>query len=136
MVKGARLLKVGDISTTEARIFFVTNANEGKIVKVKGHVCRDGEPVIAVVSAFLYRSRCSDYHKTFETMEDPDYLIEIADDAAVGLLQSKEWFQWHHDDKPLLREKSFIFQISFQMSFLSAMFSSVMNSSIKFIPPR
>ena len=117
MVEGARPLKVGDICKAEARILSVTNTNEGKIVKVKGHVCRDGKPVIEVVSAFLYRGRFSDYHNTFETTEEPDYLIEIADDAGVGVLQSKEWFQWHHDDKPLLAGTSLIFRISSQVSF-------------------
>ena len=74
-------------------------------------------PVIKVVSTFLYRGRFSDYHNTFETTEEPDYIIEIADDAAVGVLQSKEWSQWHHVDKPLLAGTSLIFRISSQVSF-------------------
>ena len=36
------------------RIASVANANEGKIVKVKGYVYRQGKHVIEVVSTFLY----------------------------------------------------------------------------------
>jgi fatty acid synthase subunit beta len=95
----------------------VTNTNEGKIVKVKGHVCRGSKPVIEVESAFLYRGRFSDYDNTFETTEEPDYLVEVVDDAAVGVLQSKEWFEWHNEDKPLLAGTSLIFQIHSHVSF-------------------
>ncbi|KAL0957760.1 hypothetical protein HGRIS_001538 [Hohenbuehelia grisea] len=66
MVEGARPLQVGDVCRAEARIVSVTNANEGKIVKVQGHVYRDGQPVITVVSTFLYRGRFVDFENTFE----------------------------------------------------------------------
>jgi fatty acid synthase subunit beta len=39
MVDGAKPLKAGNICKAEARISSVTNTNEGKIFKVKGHVC-------------------------------------------------------------------------------------------------
>jgi fatty acid synthase subunit alpha, fungi type len=117
MVNGAKPLKVGDVCKAEARIVSVTNTNEGKLVKVKGHVYREGSPVIEVVSAFLYCGCFSDYHNTFETTEDPDYLVALMDDAAVAVLQSKEWFEWHDDSKPLLSGTPLIFQIWSQVSF-------------------
>jgi fatty acid synthase subunit alpha len=117
MVDGAKPLQVGDICKAEARIISVTNATEGKIVKVKGYVFRDGKPVIEVISAFLYRGRFTDYHNTFETTEEPDYLVELANDAAVGVLQSKEWFVWDDDTKPLLAGTSLLFRIEWQVSF-------------------
>jgi len=117
MVNGAKPLQVGDVCNAEARIASVTNANEGKIVKVKGHVYRQGMPVVEVVSAFLYRGRFSDYHNTFETTEEPDYLVPIENDAAVGVLQSKEWFDWDDEFKPLEAGTSLIFRIQSQVSF-------------------
>ena len=85
---------------SEARIASVTNIDAGKVVKVKGHVYRTGAPVTEVVSAFLYRDRFTDYENTFEIMEEPDYLADLLDDAAVGVLQSKECFEW--DDPSVL----------------------------------
>lgn len=117
MVDGAKPLQAGDVCKAEARIVSVTNANEGKIVKVKGFVYREGKQVIEVVSAFLYRGRFVDYENTFETTEEPDYNVPLATDADVGVLQSKEWFDWEDDSRPLAAGASLIFRIQSQVFF-------------------
>lgn len=80
----------------EARIVSVTNSNIGKTVEVKGDALRDGELVIEVVA-----SPTTDYHSAFETIDEPEYVVSLADAAAVGVLQSKEWFDWENDAMPL-----------------------------------
>jgi fatty acid synthase subunit alpha, fungi type len=95
----------------------VTNSSEGKIVKVKGHCYRNDQPVIEVVSSFLYRGRFVDYENTFNTTEEPDYLVHLESDADVGVLQSKEWFEWDNDISSLLVGTSLIFRIQSQVSF-------------------
>ncbi|KAG5638483.1 hypothetical protein H0H81_012415 [Sphagnurus paluster] len=117
MVNGAKPLQVGDVCKAKANIISVTNANEGKIVKVKGHVYRGNEQVIEVISAFLYRGRFVDYENTFENTEEPDYIVPLETDAAVGVLQSKEWFDWDDASKPLLAGTSLIFRLRSQVSF-------------------
>jgi len=81
---------VGDVCNAEAHIASVTNSDTGKIVKVKSHAYCAGKPVIEVVSAFLYRGCFTDYENTFESTGERDYLADLQDDAAVGILQSKE----------------------------------------------
>jgi fatty acid synthase subunit alpha, fungi type len=117
MVDGAKPLQVSDVCSAEARTASVTNANEGKIVNIKGHVYLQGKRVIEVVSAFLYRGRFSDYQNTFETTEEPDYLVPIENDAAVGVLKSKEWLDWDDEAKPLSPGTSLFFRIQSQVSF-------------------
>lgn len=117
MVDGARPLEAGEVCSAEASIVSVVNANEGKIVKVKGFVLRDGKPVIEVVSSFLYRGRFIDYENTFDTTEESDYSLTLETDAAVGVLQSKEWFEWADEAKPLSAGTSLIFRTSSKMSF-------------------
>ncbi|KAJ3517947.1 hypothetical protein NLJ89_g178 [Agrocybe chaxingu] len=117
IVDGAKPLQVGDVCKSEARIVSVTNSNEGKIVRVKGYVYRQGQPVIQVVSSFLYRGRFTDYENTFDTTEEADYLVPLETDAAVGVLQSKEWFEWENESSPLLAGTSLIFRIQSQVSF-------------------
>ncbi|KAJ7041493.1 acyl transferase domain-containing protein [Mycena alexandri] len=117
MVSGAKPLQVGDVCKAEANIVSVTNTDAGKVVKVKGHVFRAGKPVIEVISAFLYRGRFTDYQNTFETTEEPDYVVTLESDAAVGVLQSKEWFEWIDESKPLLAGTSLIFRVKSQVSF-------------------
>ena len=117
MIEGAKPLQVGDVCRAEARVISVMNTNEGKICKVKGHVYRGSKPVIEVLSAFLYRGRFTDYLNTFETTEEPDYLVELVDDAAVGVLKSKEWFLWDDAAKPLLAGTLLLFRIEWHVSF-------------------
>lgn len=117
MIHGARPLTVGDVCKSSAEIVSVTNATEGKTVKVKGCVYRDGKPVVEVVSAFLYRGRFVDYENTFNTVEEPDYIVDFPTDAAVGVLQSKEWFEWEDDSRPLTAGTSLIFRFRSKVSF-------------------
>lgn len=110
MVPGARLLQVGDVCQSKARIVAVTNTDSGKVVNVKGTVFRNGEPVIEVTSAFLYRGRFIDFPNTFETVEESDYAVDLPTATDVGILQSKEWFQWDDSSKPLLPGTTLIFK--------------------------
>ncbi|KAI0919340.1 hypothetical protein AcV5_002288 [Taiwanofungus camphoratus] len=75
----------GDTCKAEARIISVINTDAGKTVKVKGFVMRDSKPVVEVVSVFFYCGHYSDYHNTFELIEEPDYEVELATEAAVGV---------------------------------------------------
>ncbi|PFH52946.1 hypothetical protein AMATHDRAFT_138867 [Amanita thiersii Skay4041] len=117
MMEGANPLQAGDVCKAEARIVSVTNANEGKIVKVKGYVFRGEERVIEVVSAFLYRGRFSDYENTFEITEEPDYEVTLATDADIGVLQSKEWFEWNEEYGPLVAGATLIFRTQSSMTY-------------------
>ena len=67
-------LQVGNVCRAEARIVSVTNADEGKIVKVKGHVHPGGQPVIELVSAFLYRGHFTDYENSSRSQRSPTML--------------------------------------------------------------
>jgi fatty acid synthase subunit alpha len=117
MVDGAKPLAVGDVCKAETRIISLINANEGKIVKAKGFVYRQGQRVIKVVSSFLYRGRFSDYENTFDTTEEPDCIVPLQSDVDVGVLQSKEWFEWENESSPLLAGTSLIFCMQSQVSF-------------------
>ena len=117
MVDGAKPLAVGDVCKAEARIISVINASEGKIIKVKGFVYRQGQRVIEVVSSFLYRGCFSDYDNTFDTTEEPDYVVPLRSDVDMGVLQSKEWFGWENESSPPLAGTSLIFRIQSQVSF-------------------
>jgi fatty acid synthase subunit alpha len=111
MVDGAAPLKAGDVCVAKARIASVSNTDAGKAVKVQGFIIREGKRVIEVTSSFLYRGRFSDFNTTFELTEEPEYLVEIATDVDVGVLLSKEWFEWDDDSKPLEAGSKLIFKV-------------------------
>ena len=58
------------------------------------------------------REQQVDYENTFDTTEEPDYLVPLETHADVGVLQSKEWFEWDVISSPLLAGTSLIFSHS------------------------
>ena len=90
LVQGASLLKAGDVCKADAHIASVMNRDAAKSVKVKGFVTRDGQPVIKVVLSFLYRGCFNDFHNMFKVIEEPAYVVELPEEASVGVLKSKE----------------------------------------------
>ncbi|KAK7464858.1 fatty acid synthase alpha subunit Lsd1 [Stygiomarasmius scandens] len=53
----------------------------------------------------------------FETTEEPGYIVDFPTDAAVGVLLSREWFDWDNESKPLTAGTSLVFCIQPQVSF-------------------
>jgi len=53
----------------------------------------------------------------FETTEEPDYIVSLDNDAAVGVSQLKEWFDSDDETKPLQAGISLLFRIQLQVSF-------------------
>jgi fatty acid synthase subunit alpha len=117
ILNSARPFKVDDKCQSVPRILAVTNNDSGKTVTVTGQVLRDGEPVIEVRSSFLYRGRFSDYENTFQIIDEPDYVVELNDTSAAGVLQSKEWFDWDNDAKPLLPGTKLIFRVRTEVAY-------------------
>ncbi|KAH9856627.1 fatty acid synthase [Lenzites betulinus] len=117
LLNGARPFRAGDVCTSEAHLVGVVNSDAGKTVKVKATISRDGVPIVEVLSAFLYRGRFTDYKNTFELLEEPDYLVELETDAAVGVLQSKEWFEWDDETKPLQAGTALIFRVRSEVTY-------------------
>ena len=117
LLHGAEPLKAGDVVKSEARIVSVANTDAGKAVKVRGFVTRDGQNVIEVTSSFLYRGVFNDFKNTFELSEEPDYVVTLPDDASVGVLKSKEWFDWDDETKPLQASTTLVFRIKTESTF-------------------
>ena len=117
LVPGSKPLEAGDTCIADAHIASVKNMDAGKVVQVKGHVFRDGQPIIEVVSSFLYRGRFDDYENTFETVDEPDYVVQLANDAAVGVVQSKEWLSWEDEMIPPRAGMTLGFRVQPQVTF-------------------
>lgn len=116
ILNSARPFRVGNKYRSAAQILVVTNNDSGKTVTVTGHVLRNDEPVIEVRSSFLYRGRFSD-EDTFQILDEPDFVVELDDPSAVGILQSKEWFDWDNDAKPLLPGTKLIFHVQTEVAY-------------------
>ncbi|KAF8287734.1 HSP70-domain-containing protein [Clavulina sp. PMI_390] len=84
ILEPSKPFKVGDKCTSEAQILSVANSDSGKTVSVVGKVLRDGVSIIEIKSSFLYRGRFADFENTFETIDEPDYVVELNNAADVG----------------------------------------------------
>ncbi|KDN33898.1 hypothetical protein RSAG8_13015, partial [Rhizoctonia solani AG-8 WAC10335] len=105
MVEGATPLLVGDVCKGEARIASVTNSESGKAVKVTGFVMRDGKAIIEVIK--------------------PEYVVKIGSAVGIGVLGSKEWFEWD-DDSALKPDTTLIFKVKSEYKYKAkATYSSV-----------
>lgn len=67
--------------------------------------------LIEVTSSFLYRGRFLDFDRTFETIHEDDHLVVLDSASQVAVLQSKEWFHWDDDTKPLQVGTKLIFRV-------------------------
>ena len=117
VVPGAKPLKAGDVCRAEAKVAAVVNGDSGKTVRVTGHVLCEGKPVIEVQSAFLYRGRFTDFENTFETIDEPDYTVDLATAADVGVLLSKDWFEWADENQPLVAGTRLIFRLRSEVTY-------------------
>ncbi|KAJ2143604.1 fatty acid synthase alpha subunit Lsd1, partial [Coemansia sp. RSA 678] len=92
MIDGAEPLKAGDVVESRARIVEVTNEETGKRSRIRGHVYRDGKPVVEVTTSFFYRGAFSDFAKTFRNVDEQPARVTLETSLDVAVLKSKEWF--------------------------------------------
>ena len=93
MILGAGPLKAGDVCCAEARVVAIVNGDSSKTVRVSGSVSCEGNLAMEVQSAFFFRGCFTDYDNNFETIDEPDYTVELITDADAGVLLSKDWFE-------------------------------------------
>ena len=58
MIGDTKTIQARDVCHAEVHIISITNANEGKIVKIKGYICCQGTKVIKVVSLWSLHFKC------------------------------------------------------------------------------
>ena len=105
MIDGARPIQEGDVLSTITRVVTLVNQNAGKLVKVEGHIFKDGQPVIEITSEFLIRGAYEDDEDTFERIEELPVEIYLESPKDVAVLKAKKWLQFHDEHVELLQRK-------------------------------
>jgi len=95
MVDGAKHLAVGDLCKAEAHIISVINANEGKIVKVKGFVYRQGQGRIILLLDIFWIMRTSSTLQVVQLGErvltTPCWHIPYLPHPVTGVIQGRDY---------------------------------------------
>ncbi|KAJ1899342.1 fatty acid synthase alpha subunit Lsd1, partial [Kickxella alabastrina] len=92
MVDGAEPLKAGDIVESKAKIIEVTIEETGKRSRIRGHVYRDGKPVVEITTSFFYRGAFTDFADTYRNIDEQPSRVTLATTKDIAVLKSKEWF--------------------------------------------
>ncbi|KAF5389975.1 hypothetical protein D9757_013855 [Collybiopsis confluens] len=100
MVNGAKPFQAGDVCRSEAKIVSVVNSQPGKSFP----------PSSTAVSSPISKT-------TFEITEEPDYVVTLDSEAEIGVLQSKEWYDWEDETKPLVPGVPLTFRVQSSVSF-------------------
>ncbi|KAJ1735055.1 fatty acid synthase alpha subunit Lsd1, partial [Coemansia biformis] len=92
VVPGAPPMGPDQQLSSEAEIVEVTDSASGRTVRVKGHVTRAGEPIVAIDTSFFFRGQAADYSRNFRHVHEQPLELEISDMSLLALLRSREWF--------------------------------------------
>ncbi|MCJ1282192.1 beta subunit of fatty acid synthetase [Xylographa opegraphella] len=105
MIDGVSPIEEGDILNTVTRVVTLINQNAGKLVKVEGHIFKDGKPVIEITSEFLIRGTYDDNEDTFERVEELPVEIYLESPKDVAVLKARKWVHFHDENVELLQRK-------------------------------
>ncbi|KAJ2398450.1 fatty acid synthase alpha subunit Lsd1 [Coemansia sp. RSA 2603] len=92
MVDGAEPLKAGDVVESKAKIVEVTIEETGKRSRIKGHVYRDGKPVVEITTSFFYRGSFTDFENAYRHVDEQPARVTLASTKDIAVIKSKEWF--------------------------------------------
>ncbi|KAL4065891.1 hypothetical protein J3A83DRAFT_4190201 [Scleroderma citrinum] len=85
------------ISGQEVEMFCGVIGNQNKAYKL-AHMSAIKAPMdFAIVTSCCF----TNFKNTFETVDEPDYVVKLLDDAAVGVVQLKEWLAWEAESQPV-----------------------------------
>ncbi|KAJ2108914.1 fatty acid synthase alpha subunit Lsd1, partial [Coemansia sp. RSA 922] len=92
ILDGAEPLRAGDVVESKAKIVEVTNEESGKRSRIKGHVYRNGKPVVEITTSFFYRGSFTDYANTYRNVDEQPSRVTLQSTKDIAVLKSKEWF--------------------------------------------
>ncbi|KAJ2392673.1 fatty acid synthase alpha subunit Lsd1, partial [Coemansia sp. RSA 2611] len=91
IVDGMPPIQAGQQLSSRAQITEVVDGSSGRMVRVQGHVLRNGQPIVALDTSFLFRGQAPDYASNFRNADEPPMELTVADSALLALIRSKEW---------------------------------------------
>lgn len=110
MLPGAEPIKRGDVLDTTAQVNAVINQDSGKMVEICGTITRGGQPIMQVITQFLYRGVYNDFENTFQRKDETPMQIHLGSSKDVAVLCSKDWFCMDEPDIELL-DKTLTFRL-------------------------
>ncbi|KAH7063090.1 putative fatty acid synthase subunit beta [Macrophomina phaseolina] len=86
-------LKVGDSITTSSTVQSITIEDPGKSVVVRAVIERDGVPLVAITSEFLFKGAFSDYGTTFKHISHPPFELRLGTPIEEAVFKAQSWLK-------------------------------------------
>ncbi|KAI8617820.1 hypothetical protein BC830DRAFT_1166674 [Chytriomyces sp. MP71] len=106
-----KMMVAGDKIATDAIINGITINETGKTVEVKAILSRDSEPLLEIISRFLYRGKFTDYENAFRRTSETPVQVELKSVKDVAVLKAKDWIKWNVDAPEITPGSVLIFRL-------------------------
>ncbi|KAL5358621.1 acyl transferase domain-containing protein [Aspergillus floccosus] len=121
---GATPLRVGDTVTSQSQVQSITVGEAGKTVTVEAQILRAGNPVMKVISSFLFRGSFQDGAPGFSHTTEPAWKLELSSELDESVLLNRDWFQLSQDT-PSLAGKLVVFNLETHVTYKHGKFISL-----------
>ncbi|KAJ3071925.1 3-oxoacyl-[acyl-carrier-protein] synthase [Podochytrium sp. JEL0797] len=123
------MMAAGDVIETKAIVNAITMNESGKTVEVKAVLSKAGEPVLEIISRFLYRGKFNDYENGFRRVSETPIKVKLQSVKDVAVLKSKTWVQWNADAPEITAGTTLIFRLdTFSRNKSASVFSELKTS--------
>ncbi|KAF7512381.1 hypothetical protein GJ744_001949 [Endocarpon pusillum] len=110
LINGAAPLSSSDQIESSAEILSITNTDAGRVVEVEAVIKREGNPVLELVSQFLFRGSYVSFDVCFQKKVEPLIEVTLNKPADVAVLKSKPWVNFVDNSVNVLGH-SVVFQL-------------------------
>lgn len=104
-------LKVGDVVTATSTVQAVAIEKSGRSVVVRAVIARDGVPLVAVTSDFLFKGSFSDFENTFKRTAHPPFQLRLPTAIDEAVLKAQPWLKLD-DPAVTLANRSLTFDLT------------------------
>ncbi|ORY41089.1 fatty acid synthase [Rhizoclosmatium globosum] len=120
------MIVAGDKIDTKAVINSITMNDSGKTVEVKATLSKGGEPVLEIISRFLYRGKFNDYENAFRRTVETPIQVKLQSVKDVAVLKAKTWVKWNADAPEITPGTTLIFRLdTFARNKSAAVYSEI-----------
>ncbi|KAI0396676.1 enoyl reductase domain of FAS1 [Xylariaceae sp. FL0594] len=106
-VPNASPLRVGEAVDTDSSVRSITIEPSGRSVEIEARLSREGSHIATVSCKMFIKGKFSDYEKTFQEKEDPQYEVRIKDKIDELVLRDREWLSLENDEVSLVGKTLF-----------------------------
>ncbi|KAK0647828.1 Fatty acid synthase subunit beta [Lasiodiplodia hormozganensis] len=104
-------LKVGDVVTASSTVQAVAIEKSGRSVVVRAVISRDGVPLVAVTSDFLFKGAFTDFANTFKRTAHPPFQLRLSTAIDEAVLKAQPWLKLD-DTTTTLANRSLTFDLA------------------------